>query len=45
MGKLLFVELGKKTMKKEPLGEKTCREPVNGDGRGAKILYEKVSCT
>ncbi len=41
MGKMLFVDLGKKQLKEEVLDPKTVREYVGGYGLGAKILFER----
>ncbi len=41
-GKMLFVDLGKGTIKEESLSEKICREFIGGYGLGIRILYERM---
>lgn len=42
MGKLLWVDLSKKTIKEEVLDEKLCRDYLGGYGIGAKILFDHM---
>lgn len=41
MGKVLFVDLGKGTLRDEPLDEQMCRDYIGGYGVGARILYSR----
>ncbi len=41
-GKLLYVDLTKKTLKEEPLSEKLARNFLGGYGIGARILYDRM---
>jgi len=42
MGKLLFVDLSKGTIKQEGITEKMRREFMGGYGLGARIIYERM---
>jgi aldehyde:ferredoxin oxidoreductase len=42
MGKLLWVDLSKKTIKEEALDDKLCRDYLGGYGIGAKILFDRM---
>jgi aldehyde:ferredoxin oxidoreductase len=41
MGKILWVDLTKGTLKDEALGEKLCRNYIGGYGLGAKIIFDR----
>jgi aldehyde:ferredoxin oxidoreductase len=41
-GKMLFVDLGKGSIREEVLPEKICRDFIGGYGLGIRILYERM---